>query len=162
MLQHVITFNYTLKTSEGVELESSVGADPLVFLEGSGQIIPGLERELTKMQIGDKRTIHVPAAEAYGEMDPDLLIEVPAGEITVPNLKVGDELQAQDGEHTQSVVVAKITEHTITLDGNHPMAGRDLVFDVEILNSREATADEIAHGHIHGPQGHHSDHGHIH
>lgn len=156
MTQKVVSFHYTLKDDKGAVLESSHGDDPMSFLEGVGQIIPGLERELKGLKQGDKKSVNVPAAEAYGEFDEALVVEVPRSAIPKKEVAVGDQFHAQgdDGE-PRVVIVTEVTDSTVTVDGNHPLSGQDLSFDVEITEIRDATKEEIEHGHAHGPGGHH-------
>lgn len=151
----VVTFHYTLKDTGGKVLESSHGADPLSYLEGVGQIIPGLENALQGSKKGDKKTVHVPAAQAYGEYDKNLVVQVPRAQIPKKDVQVGDQFHADSGGHTQVVVVTEVTDQFVKVDGNHPLSGQDLNFDVEVTDVREATKEEMAHGHAHGPGGHH-------
>lgn len=152
----VVSFHYTLKNSSGEQLESSKGSEPLMFLEGVGQIIPGLEEEIKKLKAGDKKTITVKAAEAYGEVEPEMIVEVPKERLPKKDVEVGDRFHADAGDgHAQVVQVTKVTETHVTIDGNHPLAGQDLTFEVEIDSTREATQEELQHGHAHGPGGHH-------
>lgn len=152
--QKVITFNYTLKDSKGEVLDQS-SEGPMSFLTGVGQIIPRLEQELISMLIGQKKTVSLVAVDAYGVPDPKMVMEVPKKELSHIQVEVGTPLELNLGDMVKFVRVTKITDDTITLDGNHPLAGQDLVFDVEVLNQRAATQDEMAHGHAHGPGGHH-------
>ena len=155
MSQTVISFHYTLTDSAGKELDSSAGSDPLTFLTGVGQIIAGLEKQLHGMKPGDKRRIEVQSAEAYGPHDPKNVTEMPLAKMPTQKIKVGDRFRAGDGQHAPVVTVTKITGSQVTLDGNHPLAGLDLTFDVEITAVRPATDEESAHGHAHGAGGHH-------
>lgn len=152
--QKVITFNYTLKDTKGQVLDSSEG-EPMAFLTGVGQIIPALENELNGMLIGTKKTVNIAAKEAYGENDPKMIIEVPKADLAHLQIEEGAFLQLNLGQQLKVVRVSKIGDDKVTLDGNHPLAGQDLVFDVEMVGSRDATAEETAHGHAHGPGGHH-------
>jgi FKBP-type peptidyl-prolyl cis-trans isomerase SlyD len=156
MEPRVVSFHYTLKNSQGDLIESSKGADPLVFLEGGGQIIPGLEEAIAEMKKGDSCTVQVKAADAYGDVDPEMVVDVPLDKLPKKDVKVGDKFHADAGDgHAQVVLVTKVTTTHATVDGNHPLAGQDLTFEVEITDTREASADEIAHGHVHGAGGHH-------
>lgn len=151
----VVSFHYTLKDSSGTVLESSFGDEPLSFLEGVGQIIPGLESAIHGMKKGDKKLVQVKAADAYGEHDSDLIVEVPRAQIPKPDVEVGDRFYADSGHGQQQVVVVTaVTDTHVTVDGNPPLAGQDLQFDVEITDVREASAEELEHGHAHGPGGH--------
>lgn len=151
----VISFHYTLKDSTGMLLESSQGSEPLLFLEGAQNIIPGLESELLKMKVGEKQVIHVAAENAYGIHDKGLVMDVPIGQIPEEARVVGSQLQAQMEGHIQMLTVTAVGDLHVTVDGNHPLAGQDLSFDVEILEVRPATKEETLHGHVHGPGGHH-------
>ena len=152
----VISFHYTLKDSKGQVLESSNGDDTMSFLQGVGQIIPGLESAMAGLNKGDKKSVEVKAAEAYGDYEKDLVVQVPRAQIPKKDVAVGDQFHADSGHgHTQVVVVTGVSDSHITVDGNHPLAGQDLHFDVEVIDVREATKDEMEHGHAHGPGGHH-------
>lgn len=152
----VVSFHYTLKDTKGNVLESSFGEEPLFFLEGGGQIIPGLESAITGMQKGEKKSVAVKADEAYGEYEKELVVQVPRAQIPKQDVEVGDRFHADSGQgHTQVVVVTAVSDSHVTVDGNHPLAGQDLHFDVEIADVREATKEELEHGHAHGGDGHH-------
>ena len=154
----VIGFHYTLKNPAGEVIDSSSGSDPLLFIEGSGQIIPGLEEQLLLLSVGDKRTIEVPSARAYGDHDAQLIMQVPKNRLPkAEGLEVGDQFATRgpNGEPAGVFVVTAVHADTVTLDGNHPLAGVDLTFEIEITTMRDATADELSHGHAHGPEGHH-------
>jgi len=151
--QRVISFNYILKDSAGKLLDQS-GTEPLVFLEGSSQILPNLESQIVGMLIGTKKTIKLKAVEAYGDLDPEMMFEVPRKELEHLPLELGSMLQMNMGEQTQVVRIANVSEDSVTLDGNHPLAGVDLEFEIEMIDTRAATADEVTHGHAHGRGGH--------
>lgn len=155
-MSKVVSFHYTLKDASGEVLEESRGEEAMSYLEGVGQIIPGLEKELRGLKKGDKKSVHVKAAEAYGDYDEALVAEVPRNAIPKKDVEVGDQFHAQgeDG-HPRIVTVTEVTDKTVTVDGNHPLSGQDLNFDVEITDVRDATKEEIEHGHAHGPGGHH-------
>ncbi len=152
----VVSFHYTLTDSDGKQLDQSNDErGPLTYLHGAGNIIPGLEKQLEGKNVGDKLTAKVPAAEAYGERSDNLIQELPANMFTgVENVEVGMEFQAQTEQGTQIVRVAAVEGDTVTIDANHPLAGVDLNFDVEVTEVRDATEEEISHGHVHGPEGH--------
>jgi len=152
MSAKVYSFHYTLTNSTGQVLDSSEGREPLVFMAGAGQIIPGLEAELVALGVGDKKKVEVRAVDAYGERDPQKLIEVPLDKLPKEKVEIGDQFQA-GGQHAP-LTVTEVTETHATLDANHPLAGMDLSFDVEVTGVREATLEELAHGHAHGPGGH--------
>ena len=154
--KRVVTFHYTLTDNEGTELDSSSGGDPLSYLEGAGNIIPGLESELAKLEVGAKKKVTVAAKDAYGEKNPDMVMEVPRTQFpTDVQIKVGDQFRTSDDHHSPVFMVMKITDSHVTIDGNHPLAGKELTFDVEITEIRNASKEELAHGHVHGPGGHH-------
>lgn len=154
MKRRVFAFNYVLKGADGQMLDASEAGEPLAFLEGTGQIIPKLEDEIVGMKAGDKKNVKLEAKEAYGLPDPKMTMEVPKEELAHLTLEVGSFLQLNLGEQTKVVRVAMIGETVVTLDGNHPLAGVDLVFDIEMVTVRDATAEEMQHGHAHGAHGH--------
>ncbi|HIQ39698.1 MAG TPA: peptidylprolyl isomerase [Sulfurivirga caldicuralii] len=149
----VVSIEYTLKDADGHVIDASNGK-PLAYLHGHGQIIPGLEKALEGKTVGDQLTVTVPAAEAYGERVEQLVQQVPRQLFQgIETIEVGMRFEAQSEQGTHSVEVTKVDGDTITVDGNHPLAGKDLTFEVEIVAIRDATPDEIAHGHAHGPGG---------
>jgi len=149
----VIAFNYVLKSSQGEQLDASEPNQPLPFLEGRQQIIPLLETEILKMNEGDKQKVDLRAKDAYGEFRQDMIMEVPKEELAHLKLEIGSYLQLQLEKQVQIVKVNKIGDTHVTLDGNHPLAGVDLVFDIEIMLIRQATEEELQHGHVHGLHG---------
>ena len=151
MSQKVISFHYKLTNTKGEVLDSSEGREALAFLTGSNQIISGLEKELVEMNVGDKKVVNVPAEEAYGPKHDDRVAEVPREQFP-EEVEVGM-MFSTDPSGAGVVTVTAVSETVVTVDANHPLAGEDLTFDVEITNSREATEDEIAHGHAHGEGG---------
>lgn len=152
----VVSFHYTLKDDQGNIIDQSAEGHPLPYLHGAGNIIPGLENALLGKSVGDKLSVHVPAAQAYGEYNPDLVDEVPADMFQgVENIEVGMQFQAQTDHGVQIVTVKAVEGDTIVVDANFPLAGQDLNFDVEIVEIREATQEELDHGHVHGAGGHH-------
>jgi FKBP-type peptidyl-prolyl cis-trans isomerase SlyD len=155
MPKSVVSFHYTLRNKDGQLLDSSSGGEPIAFLEGSGQIIDGLEAALLGAAEGAKLKVEVEAARAYGVRDATLVRTVKRSVLPVDELKLGDMFQTGQDRHAPVVTVTAIDGDDVTLDANHPLAGVDLVFDTEIVGVREATADEVAHGHAHGPGGHH-------
>ena len=131
-----VRIHYTGTLNDGTTFDSSQGRDPLQFEVGSGQIIPGLDKELPGMTVGDKKTVNIPAAEAYGEVNPQMQQAIPRDQIPdgVP-LEVGGRLQMQTPEgQVIPVTVAAVDEQTVTLDANHPLAGKDLNFDIELVS----------------------------
>ena len=151
----VVTFNYKLTNAEGETLDQSQG-EPLAYLHGAGNIIPGLEKALVGKAVGDKFTVNVPAAEGYGEYNADLVQEVPKQMFQgVENIEAGMQFQAQTDDGVQIVTVKSVEGENVIVDANFPLAGQDLTFDVEIVGIREASAEELEHGHVHGAGGHH-------
>lgn len=146
----VVSIDYVL-TVDGQVIDSTEGDEPLQFLQGHQNIIPGLEKELSGMRMGDNKKVVVSPEEAYGEIDPENIIEVPRDEFPaeIP-LEAGTELEVKnaDGE-VLSATIAAVTGQTVKLDFNHPLAGKLLTFDVTIVELREATEEELTHGHVH-------------
>lgn len=154
MAPRVILFHYTLTDSAGNSLDSSAGGEPLAFMEGASEIIPGLESRILGAGAGERKTIHVSAAEAYGQRDDKLVFTVPSEKLPGDNIQIGDRFRGGEGESPIFTVTA-VQDGVVTMDANHPLAGKDLVFDVEILEVREATAEEVTHGHAHHGEHHH-------
>lgn len=153
---HVVSIHYTLKGDAGEVIDSSAGGEPLAYLHGHGNLVPGLERELTGKNAGDKLQVKISPADGYGEHDPQLVQRVPRRALKgVGNVRVGMRLHAQTDHGPKPVTVTQITGDMVTLDGNHPLAGKNLNFDVEIAAVRAATEEELSHGHVHGAGGHH-------
>lgn len=152
----VVQFHYTLTDSDGKVLDKSAD-EPLAYLHGHHNIIPGLEKALEGKQVGDKLTVTVQPEDAYGAYIEEAIQEVPRSNFQgVDNIESGMQFQSQtDDGHVMLVTVKDVTDDTVVVDGNHPLAGVTLTFDVEITEVRTATADEIAHGHAHGVGGHH-------
>ncbi len=146
----VVSLDYTL-TVDGQVMDSTEGDEPLQFLQGHQNIIPGLERELTGMKVGESKQVVVTPTEAYGEVDPENVIDVPRGEFPaeIP-LETGTELEVKnaDGE-VLSATIAAVNNDTVKLDFNHPLAGKELTFDVTVTDLRAPTEEELAHGHVH-------------
>ena len=154
-MKRVIGFHYTLTDKSGTVLDSSIGDEPLYFLENSQQIIPGLEKVISLMNTGDKKKIEVLAADAYGDVNPELIVKVKKTQFPPDaQLTVGDQFQVNNDQHSPVFTIMSIESDEVTVDGNHPMAGKDLFFDVEIIGMREATTEEMSHGHAHGAHGH--------
>jgi FKBP-type peptidyl-prolyl cis-trans isomerase SlyD len=152
----VVTIHYTLKDDAGEVLDSSVGAEPLAYLHGHGNLVPGLERELEGKATGDKINVTVQPADGYGDYDKQLVQRVPRRALQgIPNIRVGLRLQTQTAEGPRTVVVTNVMGDMVTLDGNHPLAGKALNFEVEVTDVRPATEEELSHGHVHGPGDHH-------
>lgn len=152
----VVTIHYTLTNDEGKVLDSSEGHEPLAYIHGGGNIIPGLEKALTGRAVGDQFNISIPPEEGYGKRDEDLVQTVPKNAFQgVDEILPGMQFQAQTPDGIQLVTVVKVEGDEVTLDGNHPMADLTLNFSVEITSIRDASQEELDHGHVHGPGGHH-------
>lgn len=151
----VVSIHYTLKDDAGTVLDRSAPEEPLAYLHGRGNIIPGLEKELDGKNVGDALTVTIAPADGYGEHDNRLVQSVPRQTLQgIKDIKPGMRLQAQTSEGARAVTVTKVLDDTVTLDANHPLAGKSLHFDVRIENVRPATEEELSHGHVHGPDGH--------
>jgi len=154
--EKVVSIHYTLTDSAGTKLDSSSGDHPLAYLHGFGNIIPGLENALEGKATGDKLSVTVEPGEGYGERDEGLVQAVPRTAFKgVKELAPGMQFQAQGPQGTRLVVVTQVTEDLVTVDANHPLAGQTLHFEVEVSEVRDATNEELEHGHVHGPGGHH-------
>jgi len=151
----VVALHYTVKDEDGVKLDSSEGGTPLTYLHGASNIIPGLERALEGKSKGDALDVNIPPAEAYGEYIDELVDSVPREAFQGAEVEVGMRFEAQTNNGPISVVITHIEDDNVTVDGNHPLAGKSLNFSVTVEDIREATEEEIAHGHVHGPGGHH-------
>lgn len=146
-----VSIHYTLTNSAGEKLDSSRGEEPMVYLQGYGQIITGLENALKGKEIGDKFNTTIAPADAYGELREDMLKVVSMSMFEgMDKVEVGMQFHADANQGVDVVTVTKIDGDQVTIDGNHPMAGEALTFDVEVMDIRPATADELSHQHIHG------------
>ncbi|MDG2500945.1 MAG: peptidylprolyl isomerase [Porticoccaceae bacterium] len=150
-----VSFHYTLTDDDGQTLDSSAGKDPLAYLHGAGNIIPGLESALEGKAVGDSMVVAVIAAEGYGEVQQELIQEVPRDAFQgVDSIEVGMQFEAQTGQGgSVPVTVTAVTDEVVTVDGNHPLAGKNLNFDVSIEDVREATEEELEQGHVSGAGG---------
>ena len=153
----VVSIHYTLTNDGGDVIDSSAGSEPLVYLQGAGNIIPGLENPLAGKTAGETLTVRVAPTDGYGEVVMELIQQVPKemfqGSDTI---EPGMTFQAQDQSgYMQRVTVTAVNDNTVTIDANHPLAGQHLNFDVTIVDVRAATQEELDHGHVHGPGGHH-------
>jgi FKBP-type peptidyl-prolyl cis-trans isomerase SlyD len=151
-----VSIHYTLTNDEGEVLDSSVGGEALVFLQGAGNIISGLENALIGKAVGDKFNVRIPPEDAYGELADDM-IDVISREMFegIDEIEIGMQFHADVSSGPGIVTVVGIDGDNITIDGNHPLAGLALTFDVEVVDVRSATAEELSHGHIHGAGCHH-------
>ncbi len=152
----VATIHYTLRNDKGDVLDSSSGGEPLAYLHGHGNIVPGLERALEGKSAGDKLNVKIPAEEGYGTRDERLVQSVPRS--TFPedvDITPGMQFHAQSAEGVRAVTVHEVGGDSVKIDGNHPLAGEALNFDVTVDGVRAATEEELEHGHVHGDGGHH-------
>lgn len=139
----LLTFHYTLRDAGGRVIDTSRGAEPMSFLEGSGQIIDGLEEPLLQMATGEKRTVVVPPERAYGLREAELVQKVPKARLPVGDLKVGDQFQTGPDRQAPVVTVVAVEGDEVMLDANHPLAGQELHFEVELVAARLATPAEL-------------------
>jgi FKBP-type peptidyl-prolyl cis-trans isomerase SlyD len=152
----VVSFHYTLRNDEGKELESSRGSEPSIYLHGANNIIHGLETAMTGREAGDVFTVSLAPAEAYGAHNPGKMQRVPVKHLAFRGkLEAGKVVQLNTREGMRAVTVVKAGRHSADIDANHPLAGQTLTFDLEIVDLRPATPEEMSHGHAHGPGGHH-------
>jgi len=158
----VVSLHYVLKegTKEGEVIEETAGEEPMVFLYGAGQMIPKFEDEINGKTKGDKAEFGIKAAEAYGELDESAVITLPIdvfkneGAVDLEMLKVGNVLPMQDGDgNRMDGIVTDVDEKEVKMDFNHPMAGKDLYFEIEVVEVRDASKEELEHGHVHGEGG---------
>ena len=154
MSRNVVTFHYTLRDPDGRLLDTSSGGQPVSYLEGAGQIIDGLDEALHGVAAGTKQTVNVPAAKAYGEYDAEQVQRVLKALLPVEgDLRPGDQFRAGEDQFAPIVRVMEVDGDEVLLDANHPLAGVDLVFEVEIIGVRAASEEELTHGHAHQGEG---------
>lgn len=152
----VVAINYTLTNDAGEVMDSSEGRDPLTYLHGAHNLIPGLEKQLEGKTAGASFKATIAPADGYGESDPAMIQTLPREMFRgVDNIEVGMGFTAQGPQGQQNIMVTAINGDEVTVDGNHPMAGKTLHFAVEVISVREATAEEIDHGHVHDGSHHH-------
>ena len=152
----VVSIHYTLKDEAGGIIDRSAEGEPLTYLHGHGNLIPGLERELTGKSTGDRLEVRIAPADGYGEYDRRLVQRVPRRSLKgIATVQVGMQLHTQTPQGPRAVTVTQLSGDMVTLDGNHPLAGKTLHFQVEVAAVRAATAEELSHGHVHGPGGDH-------
>jgi FKBP-type peptidyl-prolyl cis-trans isomerase SlyD len=150
-----VTIDYSLTDEEGELIDSSVGEEPLIYLHGHHGIIPGLEQALAGHRTGDKVEVSIPPEEGYGDWDEDLVEVVAKEDFDDPeDLEIGTQFETETDEGARLATVIDIEGEDVTVDLNHPLAGMTLNFDVTVLDVRDATAEELAHGHVHGEHGH--------
>jgi FKBP-type peptidyl-prolyl cis-trans isomerase SlyD len=152
----VVLIHYTLKDDDGKVIDSSDGGEPLAYIQGHGNLVPGLEKALEGRKDGDTVAVTLPPAEGYGTRNEALLQRVPKRSLQGSGeIRKGMQFQAQTDEGLRVFTVTAVVGDMVSLDGNHPLADQTLHFDVEIVSVRAATAEELEHGHVHGAGGHH-------
>lgn len=152
----VVSVDYTLTDDSGRVLDTNKGQGPLLYLHGVGGIVPGLERALEGRSPGDSVKVDVEPHDAYGVRDESQVETLPRSAFKViDDLAPGMQFHGSDGEHQRLITILSVDKDTVRVDANHPLAGKTLRFDVTILDVRDASPDEIEHGHAHGPDGHH-------
>jgi len=152
----VVTFHYTLSNAQGEQIESSRDREPMVYMHGAGNIIRGLEKAMAGKAVGEQFEVTVQPAEAYGERDENGVQRISAKHFrNTDRLKVGQPVVLKTNQGEVQVTIVKVGRFNVDVDRNHPLAGQTLTFDVEVTDIREATPEEVAHGHAHGPGGAH-------
>lgn len=150
----VVAMNYTLTDTAGNILDASQG-EPMEYMQGHQNIIPGLESALEGLKAGDRKQVTIQPDDAYGKHNPELIFALPLEQFGGQAPQTGMVVQLQSPEGAMMATVVKIENNEVTLDANHPLAGQVLNFDVEIVSLRSASTEELSHGHPHGPNGHH-------
>ncbi|HEY3405499.1 MAG TPA: peptidylprolyl isomerase [Ohtaekwangia sp.] len=148
----VAAIHYTLRDNEGTVIDSSAGREPLHYLHGAGNLIIGMEEGLEGKAKGDKFQLKITPAKGYGEKDPSMIQKVPRSAFGDQEVKKGMQFSTNQGG---VVTVTEVGLDSVTVDANHALAGVELNFEVEVMEVRQATNEELAHGHVHGPGGHH-------
>jgi FKBP-type peptidyl-prolyl cis-trans isomerase SlyD len=152
----VVLIHYTLKDDSGAVLDSSAGGEPLAYIQGHGNLVPGLEKALEGRQGGNTVTVTLSPAEGYGTRDEALVQRVPKRSLQGSGeIRKGMQFQARTEGGMRVFTVTAVAGDMVTLDGNHPLADQTLHFDVEVVSVRQATTEELEHGHVHGAGGHH-------
>ena len=151
----VVRFHYSVAEQGQEPVESSKGGEPLAILYGHGNIIPGLEKAMEGREAGDTFSADVPAAEAYGEKREGLTQRIPKKHFGDQRLVPGMQVVLNTNFGPRAVTIEKVGMSVVDVDLNHSMAGKDLHFDIDVVDVREATAEELEHGHVHGEGGHH-------
>ena len=152
----VVLIHYTLKDDAGEVVDTSGGGDPLAYIQGHGNLVQGLEKALEGKEKGSKVAVSVPPEEGYGKFDPKLIQRVPKRSMqSAGQIKKGMQFQARTEDGMRVFTVTALVGDMVTLDGNHPLADKTLHFAVEVVEVRDASAEELEHGHVHGAGGHH-------
>ncbi|HSG69159.1 MAG TPA: peptidylprolyl isomerase [Planctomycetaceae bacterium] len=153
--EKVVSIHYTLTGEDGRVIDSSEGRDPLAYLHGAKNIVPGLERALEGKAPGEDIAVTVPPEEGYGQRNDELVQPVPKSNFPEGvDPQLGMQFQAQTAAGPRLVRVVEVEEEIVTIDANHPLAGKSLNFNVSIVDVRDATPEELQHGHVHSPGGH--------
>jgi FKBP-type peptidyl-prolyl cis-trans isomerase SlyD len=150
----VVTIDYTLKGDDGNVIDTSSGRKPLTYIHGLGNLVPGLEKALEGKGAGEKVEVVLPPEEGYGRRNEKLVRKLPLRKLDSKNPRPGERVRAQFDDGVRLAAITGVSGDYATVDGNHPLVDKTLHFTVEIVSIREATADELAHGHVHGPEGH--------
>ncbi len=151
----VVSLGYNLRNSEGEELGNADVSKPLTYLQGAGQVVQGLENALEGLVVGDKKDVTISPKEGYGEFNAELKLQVER-KLFPPDaeIKTGMQFKANTGGNFErTFTVMSVEDDQVKIDGNHPLAGQRLYFNIEIVSVRKATKEELAHGHAHGPDG---------
>ena len=152
----VVSIEYTLRDDEGNVIDTSSGREPLLYIQGIGNLIPGMEEALEGKKTGDQFQVTISPEKGYGVFDETLIFQVNSSQFQSEEpLQVGMMFQGQTPKGMRVLTIAAIEGDFVTLDGNHQLAGQNLNFEVEVLELRPATREELDHGHVHGPGGHH-------
>jgi len=150
----VVGIHYTLTDDEKNQRDTSKGKDPLYFIQGIGNLIIGLEEELEGKALGDKFVASIAPEKGYGVHNPELIQELPKKQFGKDEVKEGMQYRADGPKGAQIIKIVKVNGDNVTVDGNHELAGKTLHFDVEVMEIRDASKEELEHGHVHGPGGH--------
>lgn len=152
----VVGIDYTLTDKDGNVIDSSTSQGPLYYIQGIGNLIPGLEAQLEGKKAGDQLNVVIAPKDAYGERQDSLCQQVSRAQFeNADEIEVGMQFEVDTEQGEVVVSVVSVTDDAVIVDGNHPLAGVELHFDVTVREIREATAEELSHGHVHGPDGHH-------
>ncbi|MGH7484810.1 MAG: FKBP-type peptidyl-prolyl cis-trans isomerase [bacterium] len=153
----VVALHYTLRNDGGDTIDTSAGNQPLAYIQGSGSILPALETALEGREPGESFDLRLAAKDGYGDRNAELVQVVPRKALaTIGKIKVGTQFHAQgQGGGARVMTITAVEKDNVTIDGNHPLAGIDLNFNVQVVDVRDASAEELAHGHVHGDGGHH-------
>jgi len=149
-----VEIHYTLTNNEGEVVDSSRDVEPLPYIHGTESLVPGLEKSLAGKAVGDKITVSIAPEDGYGQVNPNLTQAIPRNLFEFDgDIEVGMRFEAEAENGIELVTVIGVDENSVTIDANHPLAGETLNFDVEIMSIRDATAEELEHGHVHGAGG---------